>query len=99
MLGDQLGRQWRISQAIEPIPNGLTRAQTAQREKTGFRTIYGELETLQAAEVLLFTQKVDKPNRLAFNGTFKFKPSPFLCDQTPGSWRLKTNFRKLLGSS
>ena len=49
MRGDQLARQWRIIRAIEATPNGLTVAEIAQREETGARTIYRDLEALQAA--------------------------------------------------
>jgi len=47
MRGDQLARQWRIIRAIEASPNGLTVAEIAQREETGIRTIYRDLEALQ----------------------------------------------------
>ena len=46
MRGDQLARQWRIIRAIEASPNGLTVAEIAQREETGIRTIYRDLEAL-----------------------------------------------------
>ena len=49
MRGDQLARQWRIIRAIEASPNGLTVTEMAQREETGIRTIYQDLEALQAA--------------------------------------------------
>jgi hypothetical protein len=44
MRGDQLARQWRVIRAIEASPNGLTVAEIAQREETGIRTIYRDLE-------------------------------------------------------
>ena len=49
MRGDQLGRQWRTIRAIEASLNGLTATEIAQREETGIRTIYRDLEALQAA--------------------------------------------------
>jgi predicted DNA-binding transcriptional regulator YafY len=49
MRGDQLGRQWRTIRTIEASPNGLTVTEIAQREETGIRTIYRDLEALQAA--------------------------------------------------
>ena len=52
MRGDQLARQWRIIRAIEASPNGLTVTEIAQREETGIRTIYRDLEALQAAGLL-----------------------------------------------
>jgi len=44
MRGDQLARQWRVIRAIEASPNGLTVAEIAEREETGIRTIYRDLE-------------------------------------------------------
>ncbi len=78
MRGDQLARQWRVIRAIEASPNGLTVAEVAQREETGIRTIYRDLEALQSAGFPLYTEKVEKANRWAFIDTFKFKiPPPF----------------------
>lgn len=48
MRGDQLARQWRVARAIEASPNGLTVAELAKREETGLRTIYRDLDALQA---------------------------------------------------
>src|SRR3972149_4933063 len=78
MRGDQLARQWRVIRAIESSPNGLTVAEIAEREETGIRTIYRDLEALQAAGFPLYTERVEKANRWAFIDTFKFKiPPPF----------------------
>jgi predicted DNA-binding transcriptional regulator YafY len=78
MRGDQLARQWRIIRAIEASPNGLTVAEIAQREETGIRTIYRDLEALQAAGFPLYTERVNGANRWAFVDTFKLKiPPPF----------------------
>ena len=46
MQGDQLSRQWRTIRKIEASPNGLTVTEIAQREETGIRTIYRDLEVL-----------------------------------------------------
>ena len=46
MRGDQLARQWRVIRAIEASPGGLTVAEIANREETGIRTIYRDLEAL-----------------------------------------------------
>jgi hypothetical protein len=46
MRGDQLAGQWRDIRAIEASPNGLTVTEIAQREETGIRTIYRDLEAL-----------------------------------------------------
>ncbi len=79
MRGDQLARQWRVIQAIEKAsPNGLTVAEIAEQEEIEIRTIYRDLEALQAAGFPLYTEKVDKAKRWAFIDTFKFKiPAPF----------------------
>ncbi|MBM4305131.1 MAG: WYL domain-containing transcriptional regulator [Deltaproteobacteria bacterium] len=78
MRGDQLARQWRVIRAIEASTNGLTVAEIANREETGIRTIYRDLEALQSAGFPLYTEKVDKANRWAFVDTYKFKiPAPF----------------------
>ncbi|MBM4332981.1 MAG: WYL domain-containing protein, partial [Deltaproteobacteria bacterium] len=78
MRGDQLARQWRVIRSIEASTNGLTVAEIANREETGIRTIYRDLEALQSAGFPLYTEKVDKANRWAFVDTYKFKiPAPF----------------------
>jgi predicted DNA-binding transcriptional regulator YafY len=78
MRGDQLARQWRIIRAIEANPDGLTVAEVARREETGIRTIYRDLEVLQAAGFFLYTERVERSNRWDFLDTFKFKiPPPF----------------------
>jgi hypothetical protein len=78
MRGDQLARQWLIIRAIEASPDGLTVIEIAQREESGKRTIYRDLEALQAAGFILYIERVEKANRWAFIDIFKFKiPSPF----------------------
>ena len=76
MRGDQVARQWRVIRAIESSPNGLTVAEIAKREETGIRTIYRDLESLQAAGSPLYTERVDRANRSAFVDTFKFEIPP-----------------------
>jgi len=76
MWGDQLVWQWRIIQPIEASPNGLTVTEIAQRQETGFRTIYRNLETLQAAGFPLYSERADQTNRWAFMDAFKFKIPP-----------------------
>ena len=79
MRGDQLTRQWRTIRAIGTAPSGLTVTEIAQREETGIRTIYRDLEALQAAGFSQYTERVEKANRWAFIDTFKFKiPSLFV---------------------
>ena len=77
MRGDQVARQWRIARAIEATSSGLTVAEIAEREETGLRTIYRDLEALQAAGFHLYTERIDRANRWAFVDTYKFKvPAP-----------------------
>ena len=76
MRGDQLSRQWRVIRAIEASHNGLTVAEIAKREETGIRSIYRDLEALQAAGFPLYTERVERGNRWAFIDTFKFKIPP-----------------------
>ena len=73
MRGDQLGRQWRIIRAIEASPNELAVTEIAQREETGIRSIYRDLEALQAAGFPLYTERAERSNRWTFIDTFKFK--------------------------
>jgi len=73
MRRDQVARQWRVIRAIEASPNGLTVAEIAKREDSGIRTIYRDLEALQAAGFPLYTERVDRPNRCGFVDTFKFR--------------------------
>jgi len=76
MRGDQLARQWRIIRAIEASPNWLSVPEIAQRGETRIRTIYRDLEALQAAGVFLHAQRVQRASRWAFIGTCKFKTTP-----------------------
>ena len=78
MRGDQVAQQWRVIKAIESSPNGLTVAEIVKREETGVRTIYRDLEALQATGSPLYIERVERASRWAFTDTFKFKiPSPF----------------------
>ena len=83
MRGDQLARQWRIIRSVEASPNGLTVAEVAQREETGIRIIYRDMEALQAAGFPLYTEKVGLARRRwAFIDSFKLKiPPPFTLTQ------------------
>jgi hypothetical protein len=89
MRGDQLARQWRIIRANEASPNWLTVKETAKREEAGIRTIYHDLEALQAAGFPLYTVKVQGASRLAFIDTFKLKITSFLLRNTARSAKRK----------
>jgi hypothetical protein len=73
MRGDQLGRQWRTIRTIGTSLNGLSVAEIPQREETGIRTIYRELEALQAAGLPLYTEMVERANCWPFVDTSRFK--------------------------
>ena len=78
MRGDHLAQERGILRAIEASPNGLTVTEIARWKETGFRTIYRDLEALQAAGPSLYAERVKEPNRQAFIDTFKFKiPPPY----------------------
>ncbi|MBU0515472.1 MAG: transcriptional regulator, partial [Proteobacteria bacterium] len=78
MRGDQLARQWRILRHIESSRQGLTVAELAEREEISPRTVYRDLEALEAAGFPLYTEKVERSQRWAFIDTYKFKvPQPF----------------------
>jgi predicted DNA-binding transcriptional regulator YafY len=96
MRGDQLGRQWRTIRAIEASPNGLTVTEIAQREETGIRTIYRDLEALQAAGFSLSTERDKRANRWAFRETSKSRPFPPFTLTEPGSLY---SYRDLIPSS
>ncbi|MGA2958025.1 MAG: transcriptional regulator [Thermodesulfobacteriota bacterium] len=99
MRGDQLVRQWRIIRAIEASSNGLTVTEIAQREETGIRTIYRDLEALQAAGFPLYTEKVERATRWAFIDTFKFKiPPPFTLTELMSLYFYKDLVRVLKGT-
>jgi predicted DNA-binding transcriptional regulator YafY len=99
MRGDQLARQWRIIRAIEASPNGLTVTEIAQREETGIRTIYRDLEALQAAGFPLYTEKVERATRWAFIDTFKFKiPPPFTLTELMSLYAYKDLVRVFKGT-
>jgi hypothetical protein len=66
MRGDQLARQWRVIRAIEASPNGLTVAEIAEREDTGIRTIYRDLE----AVYLRYHAKAQSAPREIFKNLF-----------------------------
>ena len=78
MRGDQLARQWRFIRAIESSPNGLTVAEIANREETGIRTIYRDLEALRPkchAKAQSAPREIFRPV-LPFLDSF-FTPIPF----------------------
>ena len=61
--GDQLGRQWKIIQTLIASPRGKTAAQLADDLDYHWRTVYRDLEALQAAGFPLYTEKAGRQNR------------------------------------
>ena len=70
MRGDKSARPWRVIRGIEASPSGLTVAEIAEREETGIRTIYRDLEAVQAARFPLYAEKA---NAQSFIAPFKSK--------------------------
>jgi hypothetical protein len=94
MRGDELARPWGIIWAIKASPNGLAAKEIKQQEET-IRTIYRNLRALLAAEFPLYTRKVEKANRWAFIGTFKFKiPAHLALSKLMSIYPLKGLVRK-----
>jgi predicted DNA-binding transcriptional regulator YafY len=57
--GDQLARQWRIIQTLISSNQGKTVADLVRDENCHPRTIYRDLETLQAAGFPIYSERVD----------------------------------------
>ena len=86
MRGDQLDRQWRIIRAIEASPNGLTVAEIAQREETGIRTIYRDLEALYPR----YHAKAQRAPRETFRLLLSFLD--IFLTPSDSIWKTKTRF-------
>ena len=61
--GDQLARQWRILQSLIAARRGKSAADLAQQLDYHWRTVYRDLEALQAAGFPIFTDRVEGKNR------------------------------------
>ena len=57
--GDQLARQWKIIQTLASSRMGKSAADLAEGLECGWRTVYRDLEALQAAGFPLYSEKVD----------------------------------------
>ncbi|NWF57097.1 MAG: hypothetical protein HXY45_20155 [Syntrophaceae bacterium] len=75
MRGDQLDRQGRGIPAIEASTNGLTVAEIANREETGIRILYRDLEAYHARAKAQSAPK--KRFILAFLDIFLLSSHPF----------------------
>ncbi|MBW1982779.1 MAG: transcriptional regulator [Deltaproteobacteria bacterium] len=57
--GDQLARQWRIIQTLITSKHGKTVAELVKEENCHPRTIYRDLEALQAAGFPIYSERID----------------------------------------
>ncbi len=69
--GDQLGRQWKLIQALTAYRTGKSAAELAQELGCHPRTVYRDLEALQLAGFPLYTDKVDGRSLWSFVDTVK----------------------------
>ncbi len=69
--GDQLGRQWKLIQALTAYRTGKSAADLAQELECHPRTVYRDLEALQIAGFPLYTDKVDGRSLWSFVDTVK----------------------------
>ena len=69
--GDQLGRQWKLIQALTAYRTGKSAADLAQELECHPRTVYRDLEALQLAGFPLYTDKVDGRSLWSFVDTVK----------------------------
>lgn len=69
--GDQLGRQWKLIQALSAYRTGKSAAELAQELGCHSRTVYRDLEALQLAGFPLYTDRVDGRSLWSFVDTVK----------------------------
>jgi len=69
--GDQLGRQWKLIQALSAYRTGKSAAELAQELGCHPRTVYRDLEALQVAGFPLYTDRVDGRSLWSFVDTVK----------------------------
>ena len=76
--GDQLGRQWRIIQTLITSKIGKSAADLAEDLDCNPRTVYRDLEALQAAGFPIYIEKVDGKNLWSLLDTMRHHiPIPF----------------------
>lgn len=76
--GDQLGRQWRIIQSLTAATQGKTVLELAEDLDCHQRSVYRDLEALQAGGFPLYTEKVDGKNRwMLLEAARRKTPIPF----------------------
>jgi predicted DNA-binding transcriptional regulator YafY len=76
--GDQLARQWKIIQTLISSHMGKSAADLAEGLECGWRTVYRDLEALQAAGFPLYSEKIDGKSFWSVLETAKHSiPIPF----------------------
>ena len=76
--GDQLARQWKIIQSLISARHGKSVSDMAQALQCHRRTVYRDLEALQAAGFPVYTDRVEGRNRWSLLDTAKHNiPIPF----------------------
>jgi len=76
--GDQLARQWKIIQTLITSKSGKSAAELAEDLECHPRTLYRDLEALQAAGFPIYTEKVEGKNLWSLLDTLKHHiPVPF----------------------
>jgi len=69
--GDQLGRQWKLIQALSAYRTGKSAAELARELGCHPRTVYRDLEALQVAGFPLYTDRVEGRSLWSFLDTVK----------------------------
>jgi predicted DNA-binding transcriptional regulator YafY len=60
MRGSQLARQWKVLRLIESRRRGVTAFEIASRLDVGLRTVYRDLDAVQAAGFPIYNERVEK---------------------------------------